>query len=150
MKKTIIYGILLTAALLIPNEATDLEKMKPVEAVLVRMEDDLIIIETDTEDVGIGATVAQAMRNLEETTAGTIFLDTADYLLVTEGTEQQILEMAQYLKKSVRICYAEEQIDIVDAVEFLRAHRPEIKLRQWKDGAEIEVLKEENGRLIMK
>lgn len=150
MKKTIIYGILLTAALLIPNEATDLEKMKPVEAVLVRMEDDLIIIETDTEDVGIGATVAQAMRNLEETTAGTIFLDTADYLLVTEGTEQQILEMALYLKKSVRICYAEEQIDIVDAVEFLRAHRPEIKLRQWKDGAEIEVLKEENGRLIMK
>lgn len=150
MKKTIIYGILLTAALLIPNEATDLEKMKPVEAVLVRMEDDLIIIETDTEDVGIGATVAQAMRNLEETTAGTIFLDTADYLLVTEGAEQQILEMAQYLKKSVRICYAEEQIDIVDAVEFLRAHRPEIKLRQWKDGAEIEVLKEENGRLIMK
>lgn len=150
MKKTVLYGALLAAALMIPTEAAELGKMKPVETVCVRLEADTITIETDTEDIGRGATVLEALENLKDTTAGTIYLDTAEYLLVMGGAEQQLPELSKYLKMSVRICKAEGDIPVKDTAAFLSAHRPAVKLKQWQKGIKLQVLKAENGRLKLK
>lgn len=149
LRKLIIYGALFIAALMIPTRATELGKMKPVETVCIYKDRNMVVIETDTEDMGRGKTVSDALLNLKETTAGTVYLDTATYLLVMEDAEPYIPEIAGYLKKTVWICGAEGEIEVKDAASFLSVHKPEVKLKDWRKGTELEVLKEEKGRLIL-
>ncbi len=61
MRKSFIYALLLTAALLLPKSDVELGKMKPVETVSLRNRDGLVMIETDTEDVGMGITLEAAL-----------------------------------------------------------------------------------------
>lgn len=149
MRKTALYGILLAAALLVPTKTTELGKLKPVEAVSIRVEGDSVIIKTDTEDMGKGTTVPKALVNLKETSDGIIFLDTADYLLVTQGAETHIPELTNYLKQGVRMCGAEENVDLKDAVGYLSTHKPEVKLKYWNVNTKLQKLKKDNERLIL-
>lgn len=150
MRKLAIYGVLLAAALMIPTKATELGKMKPVETVCIHLDNHIVVIETDTEDIGRGVTVADALHDLRETTAGIIYLDTAEYLLVKEGAEIHIPELAAHLRDTVWICGAEGEIKLKDVASFLSVHKPSVKLKEWREGGMLEVLEEENGRLILK
>lgn len=150
MKRLIIYVVLMIAVLLIPTERTDLEKLKPVEAVLVYREEEQIVITTDTADLGRGESIDAALKNLKESAPGIIYLDTADYLLITQDTEEQILQLRGNLKGTVRICMTEGEIDMERVGEYLSVHKPEKKLRDWKAGDAIEILYSEDDRLILK
>lgn len=148
MKKLIIYGALLAAALMVPTRATELGKMKPIETVCIYHNDrNEIVIETDTEDIGRGMTVKDALYDLKETTAGVIYLDTADYLLVKEGAEQHISELVGYLKETVLLCGAEGDVSVKDAALYLSNHKPAVRINEWESGMKLEVLKEDEGRM---
>lgn len=149
VRKSAVYCVILAAALIVPRDAVELGKIKPVEAVSIKQSGVMIRIDTDTGDVGSGKTVEEAMKNLEDTTEGRIFLDTAAYLLVGEGAEQQIAELSKHLKRSVRICKMDASIKPADVVEFLRTHEPETRLEQWNIDGNPEMLQVENGRLIL-
>ena len=150
MKRILIYAVTLAAALAIPREGTDVGKLKPVEAVRLRKENGAIIIETDTGDSGIGRTTAAAFENLEATTSGVVFLDTADYLLIEKLGQAETSELAVYLKPSVRICNSQAGIDLAEAAEYLTAHHPGTKLKDYTGVNELESLQNENGRLILR
>ena len=150
MKRIVIYMLALISAILAPLEGTDVGKLRPAELVQLYREGDKVVIVTDTGDSGIGETASAALKNLEETASGVIFLDTADYVLVDESAESEVGAMRAYLKPSVRICSARRSIDLRKAAEHLSAHRPKIKLKDYTGIKELEKLTVENGRLILK
>ena len=150
MNKLAIYGMLLAGALLIPREPADLGKMKPVEAVFIYIEEEQVVIETDTEDLGRGTDVYSALANLKETTSGTVYLDTADYLLVGKGAEQLVPQIEEYLKGSVGVCSAQRAVAVAESPSYLSVHKPASRLRDYKQGTKLEELCVENGRLLLK
>ena len=147
MRKGIIYGMLLTAALLVPTNDVELGKMKPVETVSVRMQEERVIVETDTEDTGIGTTIEEALRDLRETTAGTIYLDTAEYLIIDEECKELLPVLLHVVKPNARICERRGDVDVKLVGEFLREHTPEMRLKNWKTGEKLQVLEGKNGRM---
>lgn len=150
MKRILIYIAALAAALLVPIEGTDVGELQPVGVIQLYKEEDTVVIVTDTGDSGRGKTVEAAFENLEETTAGIIFLDTADYLLLSEGATVEAMELEGYLKPSVRVCMAEKEIDPAQAAEYLAVHRPAVRLKERGALLNAGKLTMENDRLIMK
>lgn len=150
MKRMIFYLALLVAALAIPKDRTDLGKLKPVETVSLYIEKGEVVLATDTEDLGKGKSVDQALENMKETAAGIIYLDTADYLLVRKGAELWIPDMKRQLKGNVRICYAQPAVDITRAASFLTVHRPDMKLEEWTEGAGLQTLGVHGEHMILR
>jgi len=150
VRKGILYGVLLAAALLAPTDDVKLGKMKPVETVSIRTQEGRVLIETDREDMGSGETFKEALKDLEKTTPGRIYLDTAQYLLIGEEAEGMVPELEAMLKDGTRLCKREGEVDMKTVGEYLRQHTPEMKLKNWKQGDRLEVLTAENGRLKLK
>lgn len=140
MKRWILYGAILVALLTIPVKPLNVGKLRPVQVVLAYKENDWLVIQTDTGDVGIGETAQQALKNMEDTTSGVIYLDTAEYLLVTRDADDAINALRTALKPKTQICYAEPEIDIKEAGKFLASHKGLPKLKDWKTGQDLPVL----------
>lgn len=147
MKRIIIYVVVLLLSFIIPEYGTDVGKLIPVELVFVYKDAGEIIVETDTGAWGKGSTVNAAIRNLQETATGEVFLDTAEYLLVEGSGEDQIYEIAKYLKGSVRVCKAQKGLDLQKAAQYLNAHEPEMKLKAAKTSVIEQKLEEMEGRI---
>ena len=119
MKRIPIYALIAAALLLLPLERTDVADLRPVQTVALYKTPDGYRIETDTEDTGSGKTVDMACRNLMDTTPGVIYLDTADYLLVSEGAIPALGEMDKYLKNGVKVCAVIGEGDLKKVSQFL-------------------------------
>lgn len=145
--KRMIYGALVVAALLIPTTPQELGKLKPVEVVKLNKEKGVIQIETDTGDTGRGETIELALRELKETTPGTIYLDTAEYVLLPKQGEQLLHQLSPHLNPSVRICTWEGNIDLNEASGYLDAHKPRNEMKHYKAGMPLQTLSSENGVL---
>lgn len=144
MKRWILY--IATAALLSATSfrGTDIAKLAPVEVVWLAEEDGQVLLMTDTEDVGRGADVQEALAEMKAAALGTVFLDTADYLIVETGAEKFLNQIAAALRPSCMVCRAKQVPDLKKAAEFLSAHEPDVTLRQWQnDGTELPLLEEE-------
>ena len=140
MKRIIIYIGILALVVAAPVKPMDIEKLRPVQIVSVYKESNWTVIETDTEDKGIGGTARQALQNMKDTSEGVIYLDTAEYLLVTKETEEATRELIAELKPSVRMCMTTGVEDLKQAVLYLKAHGGLPKLKAWVKGAELPVL----------
>lgn len=147
MKRIVVYILSLAAAMMVPLEGTDVGKLQPVELVQIYKEGDFVVIATDTGDSGQGRRVEAAFEDLEETTAGIIFLDTADYLLVSASAIGEVPALQNYLKSDVRVCKAEKGIDLVQAAEFLKVHPPRVKLKEPDSVRNAQTLTQENDRV---
>ena len=140
MKRILLYIVILAAMLIVPVKRLDVGKLRPVQVVSLYKDDGRVVIETDTGDFGIGATATQALRNMEETTVGVIYLDTARYLLLTKNAEDAGEELRSVLKPDTRICYIEPEIDLEEAGGYLAAHGDLPRLCRWKKGEDLPVL----------
>ena len=148
--KILAYGILIAAALLVPTTPQELDKLKPVEVIRIDKRGEFMLLETDTGDSGRGKTVNQAIADLQETAAGTVYLDTAEYVLLPGEEEPVLCQLVPYLKGSVRLCHWEGDVKLDEAAKYLDTHRPKMKLKDYRAGIHPEVLKEENGRIRLK
>ena len=140
MKRILCYVAILAVVLALPVERADVGDLRPVQAVAVYKQNDWVVIETDTEDIGIGVDAAKALQNLKETAAGIIYLDTAKYLLLAEDAEDAVEDLRGTLKNSVELCMMSVKPDIQKAAKYLRIHGDLIKLKDWETGAELPVL----------
>ena len=78
MKRRFAYAVLLLTALAVPVEGTDIGKLRPVELVMVQMQNHQVVLRTDTGDIGQGGTAEEAYQNLKDTTSGVDYMDTDD------------------------------------------------------------------------
>lgn len=150
MKEILLYILLLGAALILPVEGTDVGKLLPVELVQLDKMGDTVVISTDAGATGTGETVKAAIRDMEKTAAGIVFLDTADYLLVTESAMEEVESIKEHLKPSVRVCIQHVEMNLKDAAAYLSVHKPEHQLRSCQDPQSLQILTEESGKVILK
>ena len=151
MKHWVLYGVTVLAVILLsasPFRGTDISKLAPVEVVWLAEEDGQVLLVTDTGDWGRGKDVREALSDMKAAAKGTIFLDTADYLIVQKDAEVFLDQIAEILRPSCMLCYAMRMPDLKAAGAFFDAHEPSVTLRQWRnEQTELPLLKEE-GRLM--
>lgn len=148
MIRRILYAVILAALLLAPVETMQIGTLHPVQAVLVSRQNGRIVIETDTQDRGSGDTVQAALQNLADTAAGEVYLDTAQYLLLTENALDAAEELRKVLRRGAELCMVSEPVDLTKTAEFLQTHGKLPQLRNWKKGDALPVLGSFEGRQI--
>ena len=140
MKRLILYIGILAMLFAAPVESADVGKLLPVQVVQLRKENGWVVLETDTENRGMGGTVKRALQNLKDTASGIIYLDTAEYLLLEKDAEEEAEQLRDVLKPSVRLCMVHESVELAEAAKFLSVHGQLPKLKTWQKGAELPVL----------
>ncbi len=132
--------------LLLPFQGNDVGKLRPVELVTMGREGGDVVLETDTGDTGRGEDPMAALKDLKRSAPGALFLDTADYFLVTREVENLLPELSGVLRPAVEVCVFQEGTDLEDAAEYLRAHSPEVTLLAWRtQGKALPELRKEGG-----
>lgn len=127
----ILYIIILSLLFLAPVERLDVAKLEPVQTVAISREADTIVVQTDTDNKGIGKTVDLAIENLEETTPGVIYLDTAEYLLVAENAQDIAHALRSYLTPSVKVALWDGEGSVQSAAKYLGVRKDLKKLKDW-------------------
>ena len=131
-----------------PFAGTDIAKLSPVEAVWLEHTDGYIRIATDSQEFGLGRTLAEALENMKQTASGTVFLDTANYVIVRRGSEALLEQASDVLRPSCSVCVAEVMPDLAEATEYLSAHKPSVNLKHVVN-IDLPYLTEWNGRMIL-
>lgn len=140
MKKILLYIGIFALTMLAPVQSADVGKLRPVQLISMFTKGNEIVIETDTGDSGAGETVREAFDELERTTPAIIYLDTADYLLVTESALEYVTQLDVYLKDTIRMCRQEVPVDTKQAAQYLSVHGELPRLKSWEKGADLPVL----------
>ena len=146
--KRIVLYLAALALLLLGGRGTDIGRLRPVEVVRLYEQNGILVLDTDTGDVGWGLTVEQAVNKLKETTAGEIYLDTADFLLIEEGLGDYLPALRPYLKKKTGAVYATEKMDLKAAAGYLQVHHPSGTVENCQKPGEI--LSFEGGKILLK
>ena len=147
MKTLILYALILAGALLAPVEKADVAKLRPVEVLYIRKDGDAVILKTDTDDVGIGTDVTAALEDMKQTSPAIIYLDTAEYLLIGPGAQEDARALEETLKRDVELCLAEQEPDLELAADYLPAHGKLPRFSDWDLGEELPVLTVQNDRI---
>ena len=129
--RKIAYAVMLSLLFLAPVKRLDIAKLKPVQTVGIYTEPGAVVLETDTNNIGRGETVAEAVSDLEMNTPGVIYLDTVEYLLVSRDGQLYVNALREYLRPSVEVCLWEKDGGIEMAAQFLSEKENLPKLRNW-------------------
>lgn len=130
--RIVIYIMILAALFFAPLHRIEIANLEPIQAVWMYTENGTVFLETDTEDKGSGGTVADALADMKRNSSGIIYLDTAQYLLVSTSAMQNISAVQPYLKDSARLCIWDGQGDISNAAKYAESHKIGIKIGKWK------------------
>lgn len=136
MKRIIIYCIILAGILWIPVERMEIRDLEPIQAVWMYREEGEIVLKTDTEDEGRGESVQEALEDMKEKSSGIVYLDTAQFLLVSDNAQEQIGELTPYLKGKVKISLWEGG-EIQEAARYMQSHKIGVKLARWRESVNL-------------
>ena len=131
--RIVIYGVILLGLLLAPVRKLDIAELEPVEVVYLDKTADRILLSTDTGAQGRGSTMDAALEDMKQKTPAVIYLDTAEFLIVSENAVNELESVRYYVKDSVRLCVAENP-DMKTAARYLKTHGKVPALRQWDYG----------------
>lgn len=156
------FLLLLAAALvlafsgLLPVGVGEVADLEPTRILLVRREKGLVQATSDTGAQGLGATLEGALRDMQTTGQGKVFLDTAEAVLFHATARDVVQEAAQsaLLRPAARAYYVEGDLpEAEDALEFLQTHSGSATLSQVRaallgaGGGRIASLQNKEGRL---
>ena len=147
MKRWIFYIAAVALFAATPSRDTDIASLAPVEVVWLTEENGQVYLETDTGDMGWGTDVRSALKDMKAAAPGSVFLETADYLIIEEGREDLLVQLFDVLRPSCKVCVARSMPDLEEAVPFLSAHEPQVTLRQYQvEKKGLPLLGEQEGR----
>ena len=107
-----------------PFEGSDVAKLKPVEVVRIERGDNMITVQTDTGDIGEGKDLSEAFADLKQRTAGQVFLETADFLLIDTEAKPLLPELYAWLRPACGVCICNVPVDLEQVALFLNTHSP--------------------------
>lgn len=137
MMRKILYALILGSLFFAPLNRIEIANLEPIQAVWMYQTDGKLVLETDTKDKGSGATVEEALTDMKNSSPGIIYLDTAQYLLVAEGTEHQIAALQPHVKDTIYLCLWDGQGSLADGVKYADAHNVGVKLNKWKSNSKL-------------
>lgn len=133
--RILLYIVILLLLFMAPVQRLDVAQLEPVQTVAVSVQSGQVMIETDTGQQGSGETVADAVDKLEKATPGVIYLDTAQYLLITEDALFCAEELRPYLRSSTKVCLWDGKSSVNGAALYLRVRTNLTPFHQWKTDA---------------
>ena len=127
--RMVIYIVILAILFFVPLERADVAKLLPIEAVAVYMDAGDVVFETDTEHKGRGVDVTKAIENLKENTPAVVYLDTAEFLMVSEEALSEMNALQNYLKPSVKVFVGNAMGKVKQTAKYLEIHGSLPKLK---------------------
>ena len=115
------YIIIVGLMLLAPVKRLDVAKLEPVEAVAVTVNDGCVMLETDTESIGVGRNAEEAVTSLRKNAKGIIYLNTARFLLVGDNAEEAAMQIMPHLRRTVHLA-AYDGGDVKEQTGYMEAH----------------------------
>lgn len=149
MKRWLLAAALALLLFMLPHPGTELGELHPVSLLLVELDGRDIRLETDTHMIGRGETLDAALRNLESTTPGYLFLDTAENLVLRNSALFLLPELSQCLRPNVGVCIAEGALRLDELPVFLKIHPPGLSLSRAVDEKSIPILYETEGGYLL-
>lgn len=116
------------------HTGVEISRLEPVELVRITHEEGNICIETDTGAKGYGQDLNAAVENLHSSSSAAVFLDTADYLLVSDEAEQYIDRLYGLLRPACQVCFANGDINLTEVLPYLKAHSLTSSLLRYRAG----------------
>lgn len=133
-----------------PFQGTDVAALQPIELLRVSMSQGAVLVQTDTGSMGIGDTPQAAFEDLKRTTAGDVFLETAEHLIVTPEAVALLPGLTAFLRPACNVCVEQGTADLETAAAFLNAHQPGITLQDYRAGETgLPVLVTQEGRMCL-
>lgn len=149
------WPFLLAAVALIcvlsPFRGKDVSKLRPAEWVYLSRSGSSIILETDMGDRGAGENLLVALEDLQNSAPGELFLETADYLLVSKDAIGEVFRLQSVLRPAIAVCITETNPN-ENTAAFLRTHVKDDSptMREWLvESKEFPVLKRKEGRWVI-
>ena len=137
MKRILCYILILNALWFVPLDRIDIADLAPVRGVWLSVEEGNLTLETDTGARGTGTTVEEALQNLKKTSLGIVYLDTAEYVLLSESAIEHIGGLIPYIKQSAHLCLWDGEGEIETAIKYAHAHKLGTKIRHWKTDVKL-------------
>ena len=129
--RMVIYIVILAILFFVPLERVDVAKLLPIEAVAVYMDAGDVVFETDTEHKGRGVDVTKAIENLKENTSAVVYLDTAEFLMVSEDALIEMDALRKHLKPSVKLFVGDAREKVKQTAKYLEVHGSLPKLKDY-------------------
>lgn len=119
---------------LLPFTGTDVGKLHPVEVLAVSVADERIKVETDTGITGTGKSLEAAIEDLKQTSAGKIFMETANYLLVNEDGISLLPELFALLRPACQVFIFAGSGKMENISKYLESHPSNVTLLRYMQG----------------
>lgn len=135
MKKLILFtafAILLKVTGLLPFTAGDAANLLPIRALTVDVSDGAITL-NGGEASGTGPTLEAALTDLQATASGTVFLATAESVILSPKAKVLLPELCRWevLRPAAQVVLASGDLpDPEEAADYLEIHNGEQTLRQ--------------------
>lgn len=147
MKRWIIYAAVLAMLGFSPLRRIDIGNLSPVRTVWITEAQGQVYLQTDAGNFGAGANMEEAIEDLNASAPKTVFLETADYLIVEKGKEKILEQTTGVFHPTCMICVSEKMPDLEGATEFLSTHEPKLTLQKWRiEQVSLQQLYEQDGR----
>lgn len=138
MKHWRIYLAAAAVVILLPRgQEMDIGKLQPVELIHIYKETNAVVVRSDAGDLGIGNTLPLALEDMKQTATGEVFLETIDYVLISEDMKAAIPELQDVIRPAAHILVASGRINPKDAGEYLNIHPTEVTLKDCMMGSAI-------------
>lgn len=133
-KRIWIWIALLAAALccgLFSAHGTDAAELRPAQVLLIDASGGTVRAVTDQGTAGLGATLDEALADLQAGADGAVFFGTVGHVVVSRRAAWLVpaLAVARELRPSARLYTAAELPEASEAAAFLRAHPGESTLQ---------------------
>jgi hypothetical protein len=121
-------------SLLPKGQGTDIGKLQPAELIYIYKEENTLVLETDTGDVGSGETLQEALADMEATSFGEVFLETMNWILVTEDTKQILKNQWEKFRLSAQVVLVTGPVDVKTISQYLQIHKSNVTLKDYVAG----------------
>ena len=148
MKRILLWGAALVLAVLwarLEPSGQNIGMLQPVQVLAVTADGE-IRLQTDAGAEGTGMSVASALEKLQAGASAEVFLDTADFLLISDAAV--LGEISPYLRPSCRVCIFEGEPEMEMLGDYLTHHDPGVSIKDCAGKQmELPVLRFEEGRM---
>jgi len=154
MKKILVWVLAIIAvscADMLPFTGTDVAKLHPIEVLIIERDNGIFSVSTDSGITGFGTDIPGALSDLKLTAPGEVFLDTANYVLLTSECMDVIGTLFVYIRPACQIYLFEGRGDWEKVSKYLESHPSEATLFTYgREGTQIPklIVKEDEYRLV--
>ena len=118
---------------MLPRTGADAAELLPAQVLVIARENGQITVESDNGASGTGATLPDALEAMEKSAAGTLFLDTAEHIVLLQSARELLPAAARQdrFRPAAKLYLARmEALDAEACVAYLQAHPGRLTLAE--------------------